>query len=226
MSIIKNLKKRIEIKIKINSSYPNVLEWLKSKKKLNRLYQDRKIESIYFDTFDLQSARDNIDGLPNRVKYRLRKYNDNNYNNSFIEFKIKLNKFNAKKIYPFKVNSKKIDFSNIFDLKTFNLINQANDALNLIGYKKLLPILEVSYLRSYYYFEDVIITLDRKIYYKLLSNYEKLNIKTDDATIIEIKANENKLNSVSNFIDEIPFRVTRNSKYITGLAMFGKVSYL
>ena len=97
MNIIKNLNRRVEVKMKVKSNDLNIFEWLKSKKNLNRLYEDRKINSIYYDTYNLSSAKDNIDGLPIRIKYRLRKYNNNYYNNAFIEFKIKNNKFNSKK---------------------------------------------------------------------------------------------------------------------------------
>ena len=59
--------------------------------------------------------------------------------------------------------------------------------------------------------------------YNNLGNQMKVK---DNSIIIEIKADESKLNSVTNFIDHLPFRITRNSKYVTGLAIFKKVSYI
>ena len=226
MNIIKNLKRRIEIKMKAKSDNLNILEWLKSKKKLNRLYKDRKINSIYYDTFDLGTAKDNIDGLPIRIKYRLRKYNENNYNNAFIEFKIKNNKFNSKKIYPYNVEIDKLNFDNIFNLNNLAFKNHAHEILGLIGYKKLFPILEVEYIRSYYYFEDIVVTFDREVHFQMYNNLGNQMKVKDNSIIIEIKADESKLNSVTNFIDHLPFRISRNSKYVSGLAIFKKVSYI
>ena len=43
------------------------------------------------------------------------------------------------------------------------------NVVNLIGYKRLFPVLKVSYLRSYYYYEDIIVT-DTDITYKLFND--------------------------------------------------------
>ena len=51
-------------------------------------YPDRNISSIYLDTLNYNFARDNINGVSERKKIRIRWYN-NNLNNISIEEKIK-----------------------------------------------------------------------------------------------------------------------------------------
>lgn len=210
--------------MKINSKSFYVEDWCKSKKRLNRLHQDREINSIYFDTHDLQSASDNINGYANRVKYRLRWYgNDNNHVN--LEFKIRSNRFNFKKIFPL---GKNLENLNLFE--TFNVSNNIfkknyENVFNLIGYKKLFPILNVKYLRSYYYYENMIVTYDRNISYGLF-NSKNVDRKNDFGKVIELKIPEKEIHRTSKFINEFPFKISRNSKYITGLAMLGKTSYI
>ena len=41
-------------------------------------FKSRIVNSIYYDTLGLNFFYDNIDGISNRVKYRLRWYNENN----------------------------------------------------------------------------------------------------------------------------------------------------
>ena len=63
-------------------------------KNFTKLYDDRIINSIYYDTNNLKCANDNLAGLSNRKKYRTRWYNtDSNFN---FEIKIKENKLTKK----------------------------------------------------------------------------------------------------------------------------------
>ena len=68
-------EKRVEIKYDIFSIKKFFLEnWIKSQKSLIKKYPNRIIKTIYYDSFDLGAAIQNLSGESNRVKYRLRYY--------------------------------------------------------------------------------------------------------------------------------------------------------
>lgn len=48
-----NITKRYEVKMKINSKDFFLEDWCKTKIKLIKLYDDRQVNSLYFDTYDL-----------------------------------------------------------------------------------------------------------------------------------------------------------------------------
>ena len=216
---------RLEVKMKINSKDFFLEEWCKTKVKLNRLYDDRQVNSIYYDTHNLESAKDNLDGYAKRVKYRLRWYENDINKLANLEFKIRSNKFNYKKIFSLNESIQNLNIYEVFRINNDVFKSDYENVVNLIGYKRLFPILNISYLRSYYYFEDIVVTYDRDITYKQF-NRKNVEVVKDLGKVIELKIPENKLQMSKKLINEFPFRVTRNSKYITGLSMLGKTSYL
>ena len=211
--------------MKINSKDFFLEEWCKTKVKLNRLYDDRQVNSIYYDTHNLESAKDNLDGYAKRVKYRLRWYENDINKLANLEFKIRSNKFNYKKIFSLNESIQNLNIYEVFRINNDVFKSDYENVVNLIGYKRLFPILNISYLRSYYYFEDIVVTYDRDITYKQF-NRKNVEVVKDLGKVIELKIPENKLQMSKKLINEFPFRVTRNSKYITGLSMLGKTSYL
>ena len=68
---------RYEIKIPITED--NLLlfyNWRDKIKGLKKIYQDRVVNSIYYDEKNLTFANDNLIGISERIKTRLRWYND------------------------------------------------------------------------------------------------------------------------------------------------------
>ena len=82
MKISKTNQKRQEIKFKINSK--EMLQFTRHHS-LRRLFPDRVIESIYFDTVDLKFFRLSEEGITPRLKIRVRGYNDGDLNNLEIK---------------------------------------------------------------------------------------------------------------------------------------------
>ena len=107
---------RHEIKIPIHSSHNIYFEnWINSTRGIKRHYDNRNVNSIYYDTLNYQNARDNINGISNRSKTRVRWYN-NNFTEKKLEIKIKKNNL-GKKLY---LNSKFFDdINNINQIKNF-----------------------------------------------------------------------------------------------------------
>ena len=85
-----------------NNNYFFILNTLmRSKLKFKYHFENRKVNSIYFDDFNLSNIRDNIEGQKNRLKYRLRWYglSDKIVNPIFeIKYKKGLKTYKKKKI--------------------------------------------------------------------------------------------------------------------------------
>ena len=147
-------------------------------------YSERTVNSVYFDNLDLKSAFDNLDGVSNREKFRVRWYGNNTkiFNNPILENKIKKN-FQGYKIF-FKLNDfdkKKLDNENLFQLtKSVN---------KLILNKNLYPISMTNYKRIYLISanNEIRATLDFDLQYKKLNNYiENFFTKVEDI-VLEFK---------------------------------------
>ena len=66
---------RYEIKFVLdNASLADVMQWLYNNTTANKSYDNRMVNSIYFDDLDFSSVSDNLAGVPNRLKTRLRWY--------------------------------------------------------------------------------------------------------------------------------------------------------
>ena len=108
-----------------------------------KLYSDRYITSIYIDNLNFDSAKDNINGVNERKKLRVRWYN-NDFNKIYFEEKNK-NNFLVWK------NIKKLEL----DITKKNLINKINELLSnnnkyidtSYNYKM---VLKINYKRSYF----------------------------------------------------------------------------
>ena len=73
------MKYRYEIKIPISRYNENIFSnFLLSLKRIRIHNDDREINNIYFDTFNFDSAKNNLDGIPYRTKYRARWYKKDN----------------------------------------------------------------------------------------------------------------------------------------------------
>ena len=69
---------RYEIKFVLDeSSYSDALQWLYVCTNAVNRYPDRYINTIYLDNLDLESVRDNLAGVSDRVKTRIRWYDSN-----------------------------------------------------------------------------------------------------------------------------------------------------
>lgn len=89
---------RSEIKIPINNKFDFYFDnWINFKSKIQKEYNDRLVNSIYYDSENFDTAKDNLAGISNRHKYRIRWYNE--YQNKFnYEIKIKKNNLGKKLI--------------------------------------------------------------------------------------------------------------------------------
>ena len=67
---------RYEIKVPIEKNLlTSFHNWINFKNKVYKLYDDRIINSIYYDNENYTCAKDNLSGISNRSKFRIRWYN-------------------------------------------------------------------------------------------------------------------------------------------------------
>ena len=169
--------------------------FIKSKNFINQ-HNERKVKSIYFDNNLLELYKDSIEGSNPRKKIRIRNYPEHK-NNYLLEKKISSIEGRYK-------TSKKISDKLCSDL----LLKGIRDK----NYGFCKPIIEIIYNREYYKKEDIRITIDTDIYYKL---YNKNISKKENQVVVEIKTDYQK--DIDEIFKEIPVQEIRFSKYCNGI---------
>lgn len=182
-------------------------------KNFYQIFEKRTINNVYFDNFDFDANLDNIEGLSERKKFRLRWYGDT-FSDSKKTFEIKIkNEFlNTKKTIPInKIQFK--SYKEICDAKN-HLIKFFKKNNHLFFYNLLIDkqaTLINSYSRKYFMnpSKSIRVTIDDSLKYH--SPLTKLYTK-DTTVVVEIKYSEE--------IDfENYFRLlelTKFSKYVKG----------
>tara|TARA_B100000214_G_C23968672_1_gene628986 strand:- start:439 stop:1107 length:669 start_codon:yes stop_codon:yes gene_type:complete len=185
-----------------------------------RLFPKRRVNNIYFDSINLNSYYETIDGDLNKKKYRIRWYGDTFPNkkiieNCFFETKIKINNLNYKiirsiekiKLYHGQTYSnlnKELFSSLLKEVSNEEFISIENNIIQFISY----------YDRLYYTNENnsVRLTIDKNQNYFNISpkiNYQgKIN-----SIVIELKYSSDK--DFNDFI--LSTNLTHNSKYKNGI---------
>jgi SPX domain protein involved in polyphosphate accumulation len=176
-------------------------------------YEDRYVNSIYFDDQNFSSIKQNIDGISEKKKYRLRWYGDlNKILNPVFEIKNK----NSFEVFKENINFPQIhgfDLFNTHDLKKIEeLINNQFNFKN-----RILPILTTHYLRSYFISSNKLIraTVDRDLKsIKLYQNKNTSIVNQFNDIILELKYDLDLDDYVRSNFNNFSFRLAKNSKFI------------
>ncbi len=202
---------RYERKYRIeNQHYLQVLQEIMSiHGAFDTAYPDRWVNSIYLDNMDYHALRENLSGVSNRSKYRMRWYGEDYHTitNPILEEKVKANLLGYK-------NSQKLESTT---LSSANIRSQLD--LNLIKDLNQEPIVMVRYLRTYLesYDHRVRITIDRDLQYRGINNYEIDPFPIiDNAIILEVKYDQAIEEEIDNVLQAIKYRLTKNSKFVSG----------
>jgi hypothetical protein len=186
----------------------------------SEIFHTRKVNNIYFDTYNYKNYIDNVNGNTDRIKVRIRWYGDmfGYIAKPVLELKIKrglLGKKISTPITPFTLD----------DNASIQIVLQHladSDISNLLDFKSLVPTLLNQYSRDYYLSSNgnFRITLDTVLKYYAINggNNTFLDYYIDkDSVILELKYeqdHDSAADSISNFF---PFRMTKSSKYVTGI---------
>ena len=174
-------------------------------------YPDRWVNSIYFDDVLFSAFQDNLAGISRRLKHRIRWYGDlEQATKPRLEKKIKINALGTKEYYPIA------DFSLQSPFDAEALLYQ-----NYPATRTLYPVVLIRYLRSYLesYDHKFRATIDRRVQYYLFQGnlFFKHSPALDTALVLEIKFEKEYLEEADYFLQEIPFRHTKNSKYVNAV---------
>lgn len=197
-----------------------------------KAFPDRQVNNVYLDTPDLYDFRDNLMGLSQRRKFRIRWYGGDlaQAGKPVLEVKVKDSGLGDKLHFPMA------DFAlgtpqqlrqqvqaGLRAVRTQAWANggQADFAALPIG--MLQPTLLNTYQRAYYESLDgrFRLTIDHSLQFynpefRILAGRNALH---DPAIIVEVKyeaAHDDAYDSLSR---SLPFQLTRNSKYVTGILM-------
>lgn len=176
-------------------------------------YPGRRINNIYYDDYNFSSVSENLDGLSERKKYRVRWYGEKDSNtNKTLEVKVKNEFMNYKinvKLGLIKLNS--LNNINNFNDDIIKSLNEKNEYYyqNLLLRKRLT--LFNSYKRLYFinHKDDIRLTIDSDLHF--FSPVTNLKLKEKNIII------EAKFNRDNNFLNKFKhLSLTRYSKYVKG----------
>ena len=177
-------------------------------------YPNRKVNSIYFDDLNFSSIRENLDGVSNKKKIRIRWYGKKDIlTKPQLEIKSKEGAETTKKNYSMNElnNLKFIDYKNL---------DKINDLVNLkIKSKKIIKsLLSTHYEREYFVSNDSKIraTVDYNLQSIYLNNLSQLNIikNFNKVCILELKYPVKLDKFVRQKLKNITLRLTKNSKFV------------
>ena len=182
----------------------------------------RFVNSIYFDSHDLRFAKDNIEGLAERTKIRIRWYgeNQNRMQQPVLEFKHK------RGLAGYKVRHSMVDFG-VGGEGLGEVLPVAIKDSNLpVGVAEIIhtvnPTLICRYRRRYFETVGLAVraTVDEKLYYRPVGrSSEMLDRGINDffSVILELKYDPDLEDLVKEITNEIPIRLSKSSKYLMGL---------
>ena len=198
---------RLEEKIKFHISDYSKLKNEIFKIGGNKLFPKRVVSSIYLDNKNLDMFLDSEDGNVPRKKIRLRTYP--NAKEKFLFKEIKITSVEGK----FKKSEK-------INVKDFNSINQIFfDSYYGFLEKKII----IAYTREYFLIEGVRLTLDYNICYSTPDeNYKQSDF---ESLILEVKSTKNILDVHNKFLNLIPIRRERFTKYCEGINLLYNKNY-
>jgi len=189
---------------------------------MRKIFFPRFINNIYFDNSRFQVFFENIDGVSERMKMRIRWYGNlkGKINKPVLEFKqkhgltgsktsIALPSFDLKDIYRPGFLSSLFQKSNL-DMRKKDLM------------LSLKPSVINRYQRKYFlsFDQKFRLTLDNHLKYYPVSSPEQLSsrgLKDSLSMIMELKYSPIYQLESNNITQEFPFRVIKNSKYVRGI---------
>ena len=193
----------------------------------SEVFEKRTINNIYLDFHDLQNLYNNVDGLHDRKKHRIRWYGSTfgQIASPVLEIKIKNGLLGSKLSYP--LNAFCLDrHYGIRDLDT--VVSPSSDTAKPMPRRlrdqiqSMKPMLLNSYDRVYFLSADkrYRITVDSELrYYKIASRNNSFlhSLKLRRSVILELKYSDQHDGGAAHITSRLPFRVTKSSKYVEGV---------
>lgn len=192
----------------------------------SEIFYRRAVNNIYFDTTNFDFYQENLAGVADRVKVRIRWYGDifGHIKKPKLELKIKKGFLGTKVSYPLVA----FDFDKNMTLKkmrkeVFLKSDLPPDVAELL--KPVHFALVNRYMRKYYVSSNkgFRATVDDELeFYRIkpcINTFQQKCIRDEDI-VLEIKYNFDYDDQAHKVCNQFPFRVTKFSKYVTGIAHF------
>ncbi len=196
--------------------------WLKARAEgFREAYPPRHVNNVYFDNFDLATYDENLSGVSERTKIRLRWYgSDKPVLDGRLELKKKKNRLGWKTTYPVRGLP--------FIGRSWRQIGRdLRDRLPMEAQRWLdlhpEPVIINRYRREYYVSRDgqIRITMDTglAVLDQRMTRSPNRTARTNlpDVMIVEAKTADRNFRALGHVVSDIPVRVSRFSKYVTGL---------
>lgn len=203
-------------------NYPLPLLLKTLKVPFREAYPERVINNVYFDTADYRSFSENVHGKADRVKVRMRWYDELVQHKAYhpkLEFKIKRALLGTKKVYNLRAVSQRDALLSKTEIYR-NLDSTGLPADVLADLKIRQPVLINRYRRRYFesFNGHVRITLDTDIAFRRFGCFNtKAGFSYGMPDVLELKydaaheAHGQQIGSI------LPFRLTKFSKYQLGM---------
>ena len=213
---MKNKVNRFERKwlFRSNNYLALINSLIRSKLFFRTQYPLRKVNSIYFDTYDYNSIRENLDGVSNKKKIRIRWYGDKNTTkNPIIETKSKKGFETKKESMPIR----ELDDLKVFSLKNLKILKETIN-LKLKQKKIIYPVLTTHYQREYFISLNgkIRATIDYDLKSVFLNNLSQIDIIKNfkNICILEFKYSTSLDKYVRKNLKDISLRLSKNSKFV------------
>jgi len=195
-----------------------------SKYFFSEIFQERRVNNIYLDSPNYKNLLDNLHGVQNRVKHRIRWYGSGTQVQSpILEFKIKHGELGYKEYLPLPTFTLDTTYSYDAYLKKITRNSQGLPQAKKLLHHDILdevPTLYNSYLRRYFLSadENFRVTIDRELSYKSISRwYSGMSGFSEEKIVIELKYEKKDIKCAANVIQDLGLRLSRNSKYVIGM---------
>jgi SPX domain protein involved in polyphosphate accumulation len=184
-----------------------------------KVFPDRWVNNLYFDDVDLSAVYDNFAGIANRQKARLRWYGpafpDSDIS-ARLELKVRSNQLGHKVV-------KKLPVLSFHTLET--LLDQI--CHQWPGAAQRRAVLINRYRRAYYTAANngIRLTIDRELQFaEPFAGFRSKRFSlTTTGSLMELKYHPDKEADAEWIMQHLPFRVSKYSKYVTGLlALYGQ----
>ena len=207
--------------------------WLQSMTRLVESYQERRVNSLYFDDPGFSGIRENLAGLPDRTKYRIRWYGSETAGDPAprLEIKTRSGRMGGKAVYPFRAGQQGFFNTAMADFipEIGELLRNNPEDKRLLS-QQLLPVLYIGYQRKY--FEDkngIRATIDQDVRYQsvqLATRLNEISGQGSPAIIAELKFGADNRDKMSRMMRHLHLVPKRHSKYLSGMAMAGITDYV
>jgi SPX domain protein involved in polyphosphate accumulation len=186
----------------------------------SEIFEERRINSIYFDSIDGKNYSDNVDGNSERMKIRVRWYGSlSNAKNPKLEIKIKNGEVGKKLVFP--LEKFKLDGLSLERLQAIFSRSSLPPWL-FEGLKSVRLASSNSYKRKYFLSADKKhrLTLDSDLCFFGVKNGGNLfvhRIVDKNNSILELKYKVGNEKKAAEITQDFPFRLSKSSKYVSGV---------